>query len=316
MTGQTVTVVGCGVAGLSTATVLRRQGCDVAIVAAQLPFDTVSVVAGAIWAPSRLAPTDRVPGWALRTREVFSELASDPDAGIAPLMMTDIFVEDPGRLWGEDTPFMRRLSAAELPPGYATGFEIDGYRVDPPTYLRWLIDNFTAMGGTITLERLQQLADVDGDCVVNCSGLGARELADDASMFGIRGQVVAVANPGISTGIADESDPDRIAYIYPRPTEMVLGGTRDATNDDPDPDPIIRDRILADTAALDPRVADLDIITERVGFRPGRPEVRLEATQLPDGRPVVHNYGHGGAGYLMSWGCAEEAAAIVTEHLR
>lgn len=312
-TPRKITVVGCGVAGLTTATVLRQLGCDVTIVAAKLPFDTVSIVAGAIWAPSTLAPSDRVPGWALRTREVFATLVSQPDAGVEPLTMTDLHVEDPGPQWGEDTPYVRRLGPDELPPGYATGFSIDGFRVDPPTYLRWMIDRFTEMGGTIVIESLALLGDVDGELVVNCSGLGARELANDASMFGIRGQVVAVANPGITTGIADESDPDRIAYIYPRPTEMVLGGTRDAGNADLDPDPAIRDRILADTAALDPRLAGLDIITERVGFRPGRPEVRVEAAQLPDGRGVIHNYGHGGGGYLMSWGCAEEVASIMAQ---
>jgi D-amino-acid oxidase len=39
-------------------------------------------------------------------------------------------------------------------------------------------------------------------------------------------------------------------------------------------------------------------------LRPGRPQVRVEASLLRDGRTVVHNYGHSGAGFLLSWGCA------------
>lgn len=42
-------------------------------------------------------------------------------------------------------------------------------------------------------------------------------------------------------------------------------------------------------------------------FRPSGP--RLEAERFGD-RTVVHNYGHGGAGWSLSWGCADEAAAL------
>ena len=54
------------------------------------------------------------------------------------------------------------------------------------------------------------------------------------------------------------------------------------------------------------------VITERVGLRPCRPEVRLEAETLPGGRVLWHNYGHGGAGVTLSWGCARELTAALT----
>jgi D-amino-acid oxidase len=39
--------------------------------------------------------------------------------------------------------------------------------------------------------------------------------------------------------------------------------------------------------------------------------VRLETGQLADGRPVVHDYGHGGAGVTLSYGCAADVVRLV-----
>ena len=68
--------------------------------------------------------------------------------------------------------------------------------------------------------------------------------------------------------------------------------------------------MLADTAALDPRLAGAEVLAVRVGLRPGRPEVRVEAGTTTDGRPLVHNYGHGGAGFILSWGCALDVVEL------
>ena len=306
------TVIGCGVSGLTTAVSLRRAGIDAHIVARELPADTVSYVAGAIWGPTTVEPQDRTRAWALRSREVFTELAANDATGVAPMVHVDLKREPIARTWGEDTPYVDRLHGEDVPPGYATALRVRGLRIDPPIYLQWLMDTFRTEGGSIILAAVDRLEQCEGDAIVNCSGLGSRQLADDQTMYPIRGQSVAVANPGLDSGITDESDQGRIAYIYLRSTELFLGGTRDPDNLDPEPDPTIRERILADTSLLEPRLAGLPVITERVGFRPGRPEVRLEAEPSTDGRVVIHNYGHAGAGFIMSWGCAEEVVRIAT----
>ena len=50
------------------------------------------------------------------------------------------------------------------------------------------------------------------------------------------------------------------------------------------------------------------LIAARVGLRPFRKiGVRVECAALQDGRTVIHNYGHGGSGVTLSWGCARKA---------
>lgn len=54
-----------------------------------------------------------------------------------------------------------------------------------------------------------------------------------------------------------------------------------------------------------------DVLGERVGIRPFRHSgARVERAQLRDGRVLIHDYGHGGSGFTLSWGCAEAVAAI------
>ena len=57
------------------------------------------------------------------------------------------------------------------------------------------------------------------------------------------------------------------------------------------------------------------MLEHKVGLRPGRPEIRLEREDAANGPPRIHNYGHGGSGITLSWGCAEETLRLVREAL-
>ena len=70
-------------------------------------------------------------------------------------------------------------------------------------------------------------------------------------------------------------------------------------------------RILESCAHLAPEVASRPVLGAKVGLRPKRPNVRLEHARLADGRPVVHDYGHGGAGITLAWGCAEDVTRLL-----
>jgi D-amino-acid oxidase len=149
-----------------------------------------------------------------------------------------------------------------------------------------------------------------GDMVINCAGLGARELIGDQSLFAIRGQVVRVAQIGIERFWLDDYGPHGMAYIVPRSQDIILGGTADDGDERLAPDPATALAIVERCAALEPRLRDAPILQHRVGLRPGRPSVRLEAERPAPGKLLVHNYGHGGAGVTLSWGCADEILTI------
>jgi D-amino-acid oxidase len=148
--------------------------------------------------------------------------------------------------------------------------------------------------------------------VVNCTGIGARSLVPDEALVPVRGQVVIVENPGIREFYLDHGDggPEYV-YLFPHRDVVVLGGTAHEGAADLAPRPEVSARILRDITAVFPSLRGARVVAERVGLRPVRPEVRLEAEALPGGRVLWHNYGHGGAGVTLSWGCAAELTAAV-----
>lgn len=71
--------------------------------------------------------------------------------------------------------------------------------------------------------------------------------------------------------------------------------------------------ILLRCAEVEPRLAQARVLGGRVGARPTRIKVRVDADLLVEGTLVVHNYGHGGAGVTLSWGCAENVLTLLGE---
>jgi D-amino-acid oxidase len=108
--------------------------------------------------------------------------------------------------------------------------------------------------------------------------------------------------------MVDEHSENALAYVLPRPDVTVLGGTAEEGDGDLTPRAETTRSILARTLKLAPELRDATYLGAAVGLRPARSEVRLER----EGR-VIHDYGHGGSGFTLSWGCAEEVARIALE---
>ena len=310
-------VIGCGGIGLSTAILLRERGIDARIVAAAPPERTTSSVAAAIWYPYKAYPEADVLRWGSGAFETFVGLTSEPGSGVRMRGGVELWRRRvPEPWWSAAVPGVRRCEQDELPPGYRDGHAFTVPVVEMPVYLGYLMERFSAAGGTVEWRTVGGPGELAGEAraVVNCAGLGAGDLVGDRSVSPIRGQVLRVHNPGLTRFYLDEDDPEGVTYVVPRSEDCVLGGTAVEGSWDTRPDPAVADAILRRCVALEPRLADAAVLEHRVGLRPGRPRVRLELEEGAD-VPVIHNYGHGGSGVTLSWGCAAEAGHLVEEVL-
>ena len=311
-------MIGAGVSGLTSAICLAEAGLSVAIQAAEPPRATTSVVAGALWGTHLVGQDERVPGWADQTYAVLMELARNPKTGahdcsgvMAVRVAQDVPPEAPNA-----TVELAYTPCETPPPGYVAGWRLMAPLVAMPEYLDYLQARFLAAGGLMLPPRRfgalgDAVAGSPARVIVNCPGVGARDLVPDPSVTAARGQVVVAANPGLTEFfVGNGADPDDLTYVFPHGDVVILGGTQEHGQWSREPDPVMADRIMARCAAVEPRLEGVRVLEHRVGLRPARPFVRLEAQTLADGRHLVHNYGHGGAGVSLSWGCAQDAAKL------
>lgn len=302
-----VTVVGGGVIGLTCAVRLAEAGHDMRLVTAMPAQQTTSAVAGGLWYPYRADPPDAVAGWAAHSQVVLRALAREPLAGVTVRAGRELLRRPgPTPFWASVTD-LRRLEPGELPPGYADGFTLTAPVVDMGRYLRWLQARLSTVGVVVEARRVASLDDVDGDVVVNATGLGAAALTGDNQLTPVRGQVVRLARPeAVREWVLDEEDPAGLTYVLPRVDDVVCGGTAEAGQAAGAYDHAVERAILRRCQALVPALAGAPVLSRAIGWRPVRTAVRLER----EGR-VVHCYGHGGAGVTLSWGCARDVVDLV-----
>src|SRR5262252_7431761 len=104
-----ILVLGCGVSGLTTALTLLDAGHNPRIWARDLPPDTTSNVAAAVWYPYRAYPEKKVTAWGAAAYERFVELAKTPETGVVIREAFDLRGEDaPDPWWIAAVPTVRR----------------------------------------------------------------------------------------------------------------------------------------------------------------------------------------------------------------
>lgn len=309
-----VTIIGCGVSGLSCGIRLLQAGfAEVRIVARELPPHTTSNRAAAVWYPYKAYPEERVLGWGAATFRAMAALMADPLSGISTTTLIEPFDETTADPWWKTavTAF-RHATPDELPAGYTDGYVVEVPLIETPLYMDYLVNWFRRLGGVIEQGEVRSLEEVaeSGRLIINCAGLGAKELTGDEKLYPIRGQIVRVTAVADKTSFVDEFSHKSLAYVIPRRDDTIVGGTAQVGDWDLTVDGETAVEILRKACELQPELTNVEILEHTVGLRPGRDQLRLECELLDDHCAVIHNYGHGGAGFTLSWGCADEVTAL------
>lgn len=306
-----VAIIGAGISGLTCAVLFAENGFETSILAEEIGDETNSAAAAAIWYPYDVGSSAEIISWALVSYRQFLELARQPETGVS-LTELRVFsrlgpISPPN--WAQSFA-TRGLAKSETPPVFVSGFSIDVPLIETGKYLEYLSARLTTAGGAISSGmHFHELEEVDADLIINCAGIGARELVPDPEMEPHRGQVAIVRKFDLPYAVVCDDPP--LMYAVPRSRDCVLGGSNDIS-DDRVADPRTTAQILSECERVLLRAAP-PLIRERVGLRPGRSSgVRVAAEKLRDGRPVVHNYGHGGSGFTLSWGCAKTVLQLAT----
>lgn len=268
-------------------------------------------------------PDELVARWGARSLERLAQLyRSDraAEAGVQAVQVNTLFSAQgaPRPPWRSLVAGFRDLSAVDLAAlGFgdvaSDGWTYASFVADQSRHLAFLTRECQDAGVRFVPQRLGSLEDLEraaegAQAVVNCSGLGARDLFDDQEVYAVRGQTVRVLAPWVKCVWHLDDD----CYVIPNMDFVVLGGTRQANDDDARTREADVEGVVERCARVLPALRSAPVLHKWAGLRPARSSVRLEAETVAmpqSGRviPVVHNYGHGGAGVTLAWGCAQEA---------
>ncbi len=264
-------VIGCGVVGLTCARQLQRRGFDVTIHARDVPPNTTSNMSYAGFTPtSGLVDGDlRTPAWDARFREAAEisyrqlQLLVGRGYGVSWIHAYALGDAEPrSRGGGGDRdpllPAHLRTGTRLLGPGehpfptrYAS--QRTQMRIEPSIYLEALVRDFIDHGGRIEIRAFtepRELAALDEPVVVNCAGLGARDLFGDRTMVPLKGQLTVLVpqpevNYGTFGGAPATTGGGLGIHMQPRSDGIVLGGTSERGVWSLEPDPEALERILA-----------------------------------------------------------------------
>ncbi|MES2708877.1 MAG: FAD-dependent oxidoreductase [Verrucomicrobiota bacterium] len=271
LAGLEVAVVGAGVMGLSTGRLLQLEGAKVTVYARDLPPETTSNVSGAQWWPFSVFDNSR------RTEAFAAQYVA------AAQFAYEYFQTFAGPEWG--VSWLPNYYLSDAPPangwlsgpgGVLHGMQVDfrdfapgehvfsnghvrrfrSMLIEPATYLRRLMEEFRTAGGSVTVRPFADAAEIlalPQPVIFNCAGLGAGALFGDRELTPVKGQLTfLLPQPEVKYNLISGD-----YYMFPRTDGILLGGTYEAGQWNPAPDPAAKARILSAHRAVFRRMAEI-----------------------------------------------------------
>lgn len=348
---RNVLVVGAGIIGLTTAIRLAEEGHAVTVVAQQTPYSLLrgqskgtytSIGSGGYWMPV-LLQGDELQAWGSLTYKTLLQEAPNNGVSIHDALVLHAR-NDPVLPWYADMTNMSVMSPSDdsrIPSEYHAALRFTTVMVRMDDYLPYLQQRVEKLGVPLLLtSTLGQGEDDDTwdlartrefakstygkdsrTIVVNCTGIGASRLSTVRMQPG-RGVIVRIERPKDKNYAITEIESDGflskdglMAYALPRGNEYSLGGTnfRGDWRETCSPDEIsgVVDRALS---LLKLHRDNVRIKSTWSGLRPLTMDARARVGFVPDdGDDVIANFGHGGSGVTLCWGCAEHVVGLVRQ---
>jgi D-amino-acid oxidase len=262
-------VIGCGSVGLTCARQLQRRGFDVTIYALAVPPNVTSNMSLAGFTPdSGLVVADqRTPAWDAQYRRAADisyrqlQLLAGPHFGVSWLdnysLVNELRQPQPqpperpslleGLLVGEEV-----LQPGEHPFPTKYALRSPQIRIEPNIYLENLVRDFQLWGGKIVIRKFEtprELAALREPIVINCTGLGAKDLFGDQQLIPLKGQLTvmtpqAEVNYHTNGGVPPVPGASLGIHMMARNDGIILGGTSQRGVWTLEPDPAEMKRVV------------------------------------------------------------------------
>ena len=224
-----VAVIGAGVMGLTAASLLLDLGLAVTIYHARPPLDTTSAKAGGQWAVSVIEYKGKEQELAGIIRTAYARFKGSIGAGYG--------VSERPNYTGtrsHNLEVVRQLAPGLLPAPVVLprlpfkhhavpGLMYQTLLIEVPIFLAKLEADLRARGAAFVRRSFAAKAEVLAlaeTVIVNCTGIGAMTLWNDAKMTPIKGQLAMLpAQPDLHYLWGQDG------YMFPRGDHVVIGGT-------------------------------------------------------------------------------------------
>lgn len=268
-------VLGSGAVGLAAARHLQRRGFDVTIYTKALPPHTTSNMSWAAWTPSSNAInlSKRTPQWDEQFRAAATiayrelQLMAGRDYGVTWIDTYATTDEVPPERMESPRALMLaslRTGREVLGPGehpFPLNYAIRTrtIRIQPSFFLDAILRDFMRFGGRTVIREFateRDLMSLGESLIVNCTGLGSRDLFGDEQVSPIKGQLTLLTpQDGVdySTigGVRSMSaEPGIGLHMMPRNDGIALGGTAERGEWNMDVDEAAKERIVEGHRAL------------------------------------------------------------------